>query len=215
MITRLEGELVRVERGRAEVRCEHLTYELLIPAADEMRLSAMVGARHCFHTLHYLEGQGQGASYLPRLVGFSSPQARAFFELFTTVRGLGTRKALRALQLPFASVAQAIAAKDLSLLVSLPEIGKRTAETIIAELHGKVDRFVEAKPLAGQTAAPPGGPAPAHRLQLIADAVAILAQLGETRLTARQLVDRALEADPRIGSADEAVSAALQLKQLV
>ncbi|MCZ6835172.1 MAG: helix-hairpin-helix domain-containing protein, partial [Planctomycetota bacterium] len=172
-----------------------------------------------FHTLQYLEGQGQGSSFIPRLIGFASLEARQFFELFTTVKGLGAKKALKALQLPFGSIAEAISAKDHGLLVSLPEIGKRTAETIIAELYGKVDRFIELKPLPGdgkasspsnQDSTSDGG-----RLSLINDAVAILVQLGEPRLQARQLVDRALEADGSIDSADDLVAGAFQLKALV
>ena len=32
MISRIEGELVGVGEGRAELRCGHLTYMLLVPA---------------------------------------------------------------------------------------------------------------------------------------------------------------------------------------
>src|SRR5262245_17157043 len=147
MINRIEGELIEVTPdGRALLRCEHMTYELFVPGADQQRLAAMTGQTVRFHTLYYLESQNQGASYTPRLIGFASPDDRAFFELFTTVKGIGNRKALRALQLPFGAVAAAIADKDIDLLKSLPEIGKRTAETIVAELSGKVDRFVTGRP---------------------------------------------------------------------
>ena len=212
MISRIEGELVSVENSRAEVGIGAITYEVLIPGTDGMRLSGMIGHTVVFHTLHYLEAQGQGSSFIPRIIGFSSPHERAFFELFTTVKGLGSKKALRALQLPFADVAAASAARDHTLLISLPEIGKRTADTIIAELHGKVDRFVEFKPLAetGSDQAQATG-----RLGLIRDASAILSQLGEPKLQARQLADRALEADSAIESVDELVAAAFRLKELI
>jgi Holliday junction DNA helicase RuvA len=209
MINRIEGLLHSVtDDGRALLRCDHITYELFIPGADQQRLASMIGERIDFHTLHYLEGRDQGAAYMPRLIGFSCPEDRAFFELFTTVKGIGNRKALRALQLPFATIAAAIAEKDVDLLKSLPEIGKRTAETIVAELHGKVDRFVELKPLT--STATPGDNA---RLSLINDAVAVLSQLGEQKLTARQLVDRALNADPTLDSPEALVAAAFRLKE--
>ena len=212
MISRIEGELVSVENSRAEVSIGSITYEVLVPGTDGMRLSGMIGHTVVFHTLHYLEAQGQGSSFIPRIIGFCSPLERAFFELFTTVKGLGSKKALRALQLPFADIAAAIAARDHSLLVSLPEIGKRTAETIIAELHGKVDRFVELKPHAetGSDLAQATG-----QLGLIRDATAILSQLGEPKLQARQLADRALVADSTIETVDELVAAAFRLKELI
>ena len=205
MISRIEGDLVSMSGGRAELRCGPITHELLIPAADESHLSGFLGQTVGFHTLHYLEVQGQGATYIPRLIGFRSAQDRAFFELFTTVKGLGARKALRALQVPFQTVAEAIAGKDIDMLVSLPEIGKRTAETIVAELRGKVDRFVEPKPVGVEGGTPA---ALSGRSALIHDAVTVLTMLGEPKVRARQLVDRALDADSTIDSADALVAAA-------
>jgi len=211
MINRIEGLLESItDDGRALLRCDHIVYELFVPGADQQRLAAMSGQNVQFHTLHYLENRDQGAAYIPRMIGFGSPEDRAFFELFTTVKGIGNRKALRALQLPFGTIAAAIAEKDVDLLKSLPEIGKRTAETIVAELHGKVDRFVELKPLPVDKA----GAIPSGRAALINDAVAVLTQLGEQKLTARQLVERALAADPALDSAEVIVAAAFRLKEL-
>ncbi len=211
MISRIEGELVRIGNGRALLRCDAITYELFIPAADEMRLSSDGGRTAAFHTLHYLESQSQGASFIPRLVGFSTTEDRAFFELFTTVKGLGVRKALRALQLPFTTIAAAIAARDTALLTSLPEIGKRTAETIIAELSGKVDRFItEVSPISA------AGTEPGRvdvKLGLVRDAVRVLTQLGEPPLTARMLVDRALASDASLETPEDLVAAAFRLKE--
>jgi Holliday junction DNA helicase RuvA len=209
MITRIEGRLVDVGKGRARIECGPLTYELLIPASDEQRLLARIDQTVAFQTLHYLEGQGQGSIFTPRLLGFSCEEDRAFFELFTTVKGVGNRKALRALALPFASIAEAIATKDVDLLKSLPEIGKRTAETIVAELHGKVDRFIELKPDAEAVS-----PELAAKSELVNDAIAVLTQLGEPTFPARHLVERALAADPTIDAADELVAAAFRLKEM-
>jgi Holliday junction DNA helicase RuvA len=209
MINRIEGELVGLtSEGVALLQCGPLTYELLIPGADQQRVGSLIGQSVQFHTLHYLESHNQGAAYVPRLIGFATPEDRDFFELFTTVKGIGNRKALRALQLPFASIASAIAQRDLDMLKSLPEIGKRTAETIVAELHGKVDRFVEIKPQIGQ------GQVDDARAALLRDAVTVLCQLGEPRLTARQLVERALATDRTLQSPELLVAAAFRLKDL-
>jgi len=190
-----------------------ITYELLVPGFDQQRLAVCIGQNVTFHTLHYLEAQGPTGPFIPRLIGFAAPEDRAFFELFTTVKGMGNRKALRALQLPCGAVAGAIAEKDVDLLKSLPEIGKRTAETIVAELSGKVDRFVELKPSNAIRHAGPDGQGDV-RSELIRDAVAVLVQLGEPKLIARQLVDRALAADRTLSTPDQLMAAALRLKQL-
>lgn len=202
MITRIAGRLAAVHNGRAELESPPITYELLIPAGDVQALNADVGRDVTFHTLHYFEMHGQGATSIPRLVGFRTPADRAFFELFTTVKGVGTRKALRALELPMTRIATAIATRDVDLLVSLPEIGKRTAETIIAELNGKVDKFtgggdVEIKPTAGSAG-----------LSVARDAIAVLTMLGETKPDATQMVNAALATNPTLCTADAIVESA-------
>jgi len=216
MITQLSGTLTAIEDGAAHVQCGELTYEVLVPAADTMALAARIGQPVRFHTLHYLEGQGQGSSFWPRLIGFRHAADRAFFELFTTVKGIGNRKALRALQLPFAQVADAIAARDHALLQSLPEIGKRTAEAICVELKGKVDPFVRGgAPAAGGGKAPaPRGPITAEGKLMAAahDAVEVLAQLGHPKAAARDMVERVLAREdlPKDATPDAIVERALR-----
>jgi Holliday junction DNA helicase RuvA len=219
MITQLSGTLTAIEDGAAHVQCGELTYEVLVPAADTMALAARIGQPVRFHTLHYLEGQGQGSSFWPRLIGFQHASDRAFFELFTTVKGIGNRKALRALQLPFGRVAAAIAERDHALLQSLPEIGKRTAEAICVELKGKVDPFVKGGgPAAGS--APAGGKGAARGpitaegklLAAARDAVEVLAQLGHPKTIARDMVERVMAREdlPKDPTPDAIVELALR-----
>jgi len=246
VISRLRGEVIRVEEGVAEVRADALVYEVLVPAADEERLRGQIGETVEFHTLHYLEGQGQGSSFWPRLIGFRSPLERDFFELFTTVKGIGNRKALRALQMPFGMVAELIVRRDVSMLTTLPEIGRKTAETIVVELKGKVERFTvlgrgqasteDARSRAAvavpsstkkakfgsdasavtSAVAPKAMPARAASSSGVGsdftDAIEILVQLGESRLVARQLVERALDRDADLRTADAIVAAALRAR---
>jgi Holliday junction DNA helicase RuvA len=208
VIASIEGEIESVDDGHVHVRVGDVVYELLVPAVDLMRLSASVGERTRFHTLHYLENQGNGASYWPRLIGFATPSDRAFFELFTTVKGVGNKKALRALQLPIPVVAEAIANADKSTLQTLPEIGKKMAETIIHELKDKVNRYL------GANAIVEAKPSDAPNARIANEATLILVQLGEQRATARALVERTLKADSSIATTDELVSGALRLREL-
>ncbi|MBC8421713.1 hypothetical protein H8D99_01110 [bacterium] len=202
MITRIRGNLVELTEQSALIHVEQLTYELLVPAADVPTLLSKIGESIECYTLHYLEGQSQGNTFLPRLIGFASEQDRAFFELFTTVKGIGNRKALRALIRPFKETANAIASRDASALTSMPEIGKRSAETIIAQLHGKVDVFVTEVSSTIEISMP----------AYCEDAVSMLVQLGESKRDAKQLVQRAYEIDPEVTSADQLVQTSFQLK---
>ena len=214
MISRIEGILEKAHDGTVELKCDHLVYTLLIPGADEQRLAAKTGEPMTFHVLQYLEGQGQGANFIPRMIGFSTTADRAFFEIFTTVKGIGNRKALRALQLPFGQVAEAIANRDLAILKSLPEIGKRTAETIVAELHGKVEQFIELDVTDPDNTSTSESSATAASSAMAEDAVAVLCSLGEQRLQAMQLVQRVLQVDGNIESTEQLIAAVYRLKEL-
>jgi Holliday junction DNA helicase RuvA len=137
-------EVGETHTAQIEPEGSPLTYEVLLPAYLAERLRASVGKPVTLITLQYLEGQGQGTSFIPRLIGFATERDRRFFDVFTTVKGIGNKKALRAMAVEPARIARAIATKDVKALVELPEIGKRMAETIIAELNGKVDSFLSA-----------------------------------------------------------------------
>lgn len=225
MIARLEGTLVEVVDGVAEVRAggsglgadgtQGLVYEVLVPACDLGELTVRIGSRVEFHTLHYLESHGQGSHFLPRLIGFRSRAQREFFELLTTVKGVGNRKALRAMQVPHTRMAEAIAAGDAKFLSSLPEIGKRTAEAAIVELKGKLDDFVD--PAATRSGGAPSAPRPAAALPSsgpAGDAEEILVALGEPRAQARDKVARVLAGtvDGQSLEADEIVTLALRAR---
>ena len=210
MISRIEGSLIDIESGRAHLRCGALVYEVLTPAADHGRLAICIGESVELHTLHILEGNSQGSSFRPRLIGFASASDRAFFELFTTVKGIGARKALRIMEIPVGKIARAVYERDVSVLTSLPEVGKRTAESIIVELKEKVESFLEDDSRAGVERSSSAGAIGAFA----EEAIAVLLQLGEPRNVAEDLVDRVTAADPTIDSADQVVTGALRLKQL-
>src|SRR3954447_20754061 len=144
MISSLTGQLQRVDEDRVHLRVGPMVYEALVPASDVPLLQAGVGEEMTFHTIFYLEGDASGGSLEPRLVGFLRPDDKRFFEKFITVKGIGPKKALKALVHPAGEVAQAIESKDTRSLVGLPQIGKRMAELIVAELAGKVAEFAVA-----------------------------------------------------------------------
>jgi Holliday junction DNA helicase RuvA len=213
VIASIEGELLSAEEGTALLQVGAIAYEVLVPAADVAALAGQRGATVRFVTLHYLEGQGQGSSFWPRLIGFRSAEDRDFFELFTTVKGIGVRKALRALQRPFAEVAAAIARRDEKALTALPEIGKKMAETIVVELKDKVARFTATASGGMEPVAAVGAAVVASSLTGPAgDALIVLVQLGEARPVAERLVERALQVEGAKAAAEVLVAAALRLR---
>lgn len=201
MIRKIAGRLDAVELGQSaaaliEIGSDGLTYEVLLPRYLADRLAADgIGGRIELHTRQYLEAVGQGTSFIPRLIGFATEADRKFFELFTTVKGLGNRRALRAMAQEPAVIAAAIAAKDAKALQRLPEIGKRLAETIIVDLTGKVDGWLGAGEIAGLNLAAAGVEA-RSRPRAVEAAIDTLLALGETRGDAERMIDRVLATNP-------------------
>ncbi|HVS73247.1 MAG TPA: Holliday junction branch migration protein RuvA [Phycisphaerae bacterium] len=203
MIVRLSGRLDYVGEECVHVTIGEMTHELLVPAADIPFLQTKVGQAVSFFTLQYIEGNPSFGSLAPKMLGFLRADDKDFFDLFTTVKGIGTKKALKAFAIPVSQIAAAIALKDTRKLSSLPQIGKRAAEQIIAELHGKVERFA-----VGASAAVPVAALPDHEQQ----AIEVLVRLGERRVDAENWVHRAATADPALTDAQKIIQAVYRLK---
>jgi Holliday junction DNA helicase RuvA len=208
MISALTGTLKRVDEDRVHLQAGHILYELLVPAADVPLLESGTGNEMTFHTIFYMQGDASGGNIEPRLIGFLRPEDKKFFTLFTTVKGIGPRTALRALAVPVGEIAQAIESRDARALVKLDGIGKRTAELIIAELAGKVANF--AYPLnirEGQVSRGPTRRSPEEE-----DAISALLALGERRMDAEHLVDRARASGAKHTTPDAIVREAMRLR---
>ena len=208
MITRITGKLLDLDTDTNAVQLEAgaLVYEVLVPGYCISDLSAYHNTNITLYCLEVYESSGSvGGNLTPLLIGFPAASEKAFFTRFIKVKGIGIRKALRALTRPLADIAYAIEDGDAKLLATLPEIGKRTAEQVIAELKGKLSDFA-----AAPTARPRQVSTPATDAQH--EALEILLQLGERRSEAEELLDRAADtfADPP--TTDQLVAAAYKLK---
>jgi Holliday junction DNA helicase RuvA len=207
MISAITGELHRVDEDRLHLRVGPMVVEMLIPASDVPLLQAGVGQEMTFHTLLYLEGDASGGNIEPRLVGFLRPEDKRFFEKFITVKGIGPKKALKALALPTGDVAHAIETKDTRFLVGLPQIGKRMAELIVAELAGKVGEFVSITPGGGKGAIGAGS-----RSAVEEDAISTLMALGERRMDAEHLLERARQSNGSLKTTEALVKEMLRMR---
>ena len=216
MIVRITGKLLDLQGDAAHIEAAPgVVHEVLLPAFVAQRLAPSLSQSVTLHTLHYLEGQNQGALFLPRLAGFLTPADKAFYQLLVTVKGIGHRRALRALVLPTDQLAMAIADRDIKLLQTMPEVGKKTAETIALTLRDKIDPFLNAP-----RASSPGDPdiavsaASATKTSggLARSAVEALVSLGEDRAKALGWVDQVMQSDERPETIEELIAAVYRLK---
>jgi holliday junction DNA helicase RuvA len=207
MIAALTGELRSVDDSRVHVQSGPILYELLFPTADLPQLQASIGEQITFHTIFYLAGDPTRGGLEPTLIGFLRADDKKFFELFTTVKGIGPKRALRALSVSVGEIAGAIEGRDARFLVTLPEIGKRTAEQIIAELAGKVKTFAVAGMIEGK-------PSVTQRRRDTAeeDAIAALMSLGERRADAENLLERVKRDNPQMKNTDQLLREMLRMR---
>jgi Holliday junction DNA helicase RuvA len=212
MIVRISGILSEVHDGHAVLDRDGIAYEVLACGYACAELAMSRGQEVTLHTLEYLEGSTVGGNLIPRLVGFLHAEDRAFFTKFTTVKGMGVRKAIKALTSPTRHVAAAIEAGDAKTLSGLPGIGKRMADQIIAELKGKLTEFALGDP--DRPAAAAAEPLPGEGWSAaMRDALEVMvAALGERRPDAQRWLERAMQLNPDDHAADEWVRLAYKVR---
>lgn len=209
MITKIVGKLESIKDEYIIVGVNGLYYQVLLPSGlvQKLRLSKDVGDEISLYTLYYIEGGFGMGNQFPRLIGFLNELDREFFEKFITVKGLGEKKALKSLTMPVKNIAAAIELGNTKELSSLPGIGPRMAEKIIAELKGKLSVFAlmkEGEPLTVK-----------HEklLDFKDETLEILTeQLGYKKKEAQEMIYTAFFKNKNIKSAEELVKEIYSLK---
>jgi len=176
-------------------------YEILVPAIvmKELRDRHDIGDEVIFSTLYEIEGSAGFGNLNPRLIGFLHDRDKKFFERLVKVKDFGVRRALKSLVVPFSEVASAVERADINFLTTLPEIGKRTAEKIVAELKGKLAEFVTGEAPISEAVAEEEMP------DFKREAVVVLLQLGYKQTEARIMVNRAMLRKPEIKTSEDLV----------
>src|SRR3972149_4755593 len=183
MIVRLTGTLIEVNDDSIVVDRDGVAREVLVPHFAISELAAHRGQLVTLHTIQFYEGNHASGPLTPRILGFLHPEDRIFFSRFVSVKGIGPRKALKALSEPVRRIATWIEKGDAQALARLPGIGKRAAELVVATLKGKMDDL----------ALPESAGAAAQRAQLSdpqRDALEVLVAWGDSRVDAERWLER-------------------------
>ena len=205
MIAGIEGKLVQLGTETALVKVGAVTYEVMLPGYCVSALGNRIGEDVVLCTTEYYEGSLGGGNLIPRMIGFLSADEREFFSLFTSVKGFGIRKGLRALSIPIADIAGAVEAGDEKMLMTLPAIGRKMAQQIVAELKGKLQGFA--------FGAATGRPAPTKLKPFQIEALEVLIAWGHKREETIELIELAGQRHPEIDSTETLVPLVYRLKQ--
>jgi Holliday junction DNA helicase RuvA len=205
MIATIEGKLLQLDTAGALVQVGGLGYEIFLPSYCVSALSNKIGQTIQLCTMEYLEGSMGGGNMIPRIIGFLSPAERDFFRTYTSVKGMGIKKGLKSLTIPITDIALAIEEGDDKTLLSLPAVGKRMSQQIIAELKGKLQSY------AAQSGASLEGSRELEPFQI--EALEVMIAWGEKREETIELIKKASEKHSDIKTAEQLVPLVYKLKQ--
>ncbi len=188
MIASLDGTVASVSGTDVIIEVGGVGYRVFAGPSTLTGLGA--GSRVKLHTHHLVREDAQA------LYGFRSTEELAFFELITTVSGVGPKVGLAIVSSrPVADLQLAILQGDDAVLTSVSGVGKRLAGRIVLELKEKVDT-------AGSGVGSAGGSE--------AEVVAALEALGYTSREGREAARAAVANLPPGASLEDRVKEALQ-----
>jgi len=202
LIGYLEGRVLKLEEDTILLLVNQVGYEILLPAtvAHGVRGKISDGFLSLYIYYHQTDRQPK-----PVLIGFEKEEEKAFFQLFISVDAIGPLKAAKAMEHPVSTIAKAIETEDVAFLSTLKGIGKRTAQKIVAALHGKAGSFVQEEPFADLGTGDVRNRVHPGSIQVVIDQVVdvLMGQLGHTSGVARSMVAEALDRNPDILTPEE------------
>jgi Holliday junction DNA helicase RuvA len=132
VIASLEGVVAVVSGSDLVLEVSGVGYRVYAGPSTLSKLSS--GTRVKLHTHHLVREDAQA------LYGFTSTEELAFFELITTVSGVGPKVGLAIVSSrPVPDLQLAILQGDDAVLTAVSGVGKRLAGRIVLELKEKVD----------------------------------------------------------------------------
>ena len=206
MIGYLEGHIIHCETDAVLLLAGGVGYEVLVNSFTMTRVTTGTGTDDIVSLYIYYHVSERQPK--PVLIGFASLEDKAFFQLFISVAAIGPMKAVKALVRPVGEIARAIEQKDVTFLGQLPGIGKRTAEKIIATLHGKTLAFMDTPAGNAREQALPPDP---DKQEIVLQVTGVLVeQLGHSSASARRMIQAAFEKHPDIHTPESLLDAIYQ-----
>jgi Holliday junction DNA helicase RuvA len=136
MIGQIRGQLLRKKANLVLVDVQGVGYEVHIPLTSFYELPAEGGEVTLKIHTHVREDA-------LLLYGFVSQREKEFFLKLITISGIGPKLAIAILSgAKVEELAQAIADGNLARLISIPGVGRKTAERVVLELKSQIAGFL-------------------------------------------------------------------------
>ncbi len=197
MIGRIQGTLAHKHPPDILVDVGGVGYELQVPMTTLFQLPEL-GSEVSLVTHFVVREDAQ------LLYGFIDEQDRALFRQLIKISGVGPKLALTILSgMDSASFARCVQRDDISSLVALPGVGKKTAERLLVEMRDKLKDW-----LGNKEAGLAGGITIEPVTDIVADAEGALVALGYRPAEASKVV--AAVNDDSVTDSEELIRRALK-----
>lgn len=201
MIAYLRGKVLETTAETAILDVGGVGYELYCTRGAFRRLT--VGAVAELYT--YLQVKEDGIT----LFGFGEPKEKELFLKLISVSGVGPKMGISILAtLSADDFALAIATADVKRLATVKGLGKKTAEKIVLELHGKISAAEVLGASGDDLTSAPTAATPAKLSAQDEEAISALVGLGFTRNESVQAVKKAHDLGAK--TVEEIIMKALQ-----
>ncbi len=175
MIARLTGALEEKTPDQLIINVNGVGYQVFVSLQTFYRLPAL-------HESVSLQIHTHLREDALLLYGFLEEKEKESFLLLKGVSGIGPRLALNILSgIPVDELENALRSSDVTRLVAVPGVGKKTAERLVVELREKVGAFTS------------GQGVPGEQTSVSAEAISALVNLGYRYAEAEKAVRAALQ----------------------
>jgi len=200
MIGRIRGQLIHKQPPDILVEVGGVGYEIQVPMTTLFQLPQL-GDEVSLVTHFVVREDAQ------LLYGFIDERDRSLFRQLIKVSGVGPKLALTILSgMDSRSFARCVQRDDISSLVALPGVGKKTAERLLVEMRDKLKGWLGATDV--DDGLQPGGIGRAPMTDFVADAEGALIALGYKPQEASRVV--AAVNDDSIEGSEELIRRALK-----
>ena len=200
MIGRIRGQLVHKQPPDILVEVGGVGYELQVPMTTLFQLPQL--GEEVSLVTHFVVREDAQLLY-----GFIDERDRSLFRQLIKVSGVGPKLALTILSgMDSRSFARCVQRDDISSLVALPGVGKKTAERLLVDMRDKLKDWLGAADI--EDGMLPGGISRAPVADFVADAEGALIALGYKPQDASRVV--AAVNDDSIGGTEELIRRALK-----
>jgi Holliday junction DNA helicase RuvA len=184
MIAQIRGHLIQKSPGSIIVEANGIGYQLFVSLTTfydlpEFQQNVML------HTYTHVRED------LLQLYGFSTPLEKELFQILIGVSGIGPKLAINILSgISPSELVHSLSSRDMARLLSIPGVGRKTAERLLLDLEEKVLK-IQAQGVFPRTES-------RSAVGMAEDVISALVNLGYKKSQAEKVVESVLRQSPEI-----------------